>query len=56
MYWNPDGNFDRVSAMGMLMSLREELLKRDVTEFKHRVKTVLDDPFFSRHERRYLMV
>lgn len=25
--WNPDGNFDRVSAMGMVMILREERLK-----------------------------
>lgn len=24
--WNPDGNFDRVSAMGMLMLYREEML------------------------------
>jgi hypothetical protein len=24
--WNPDGNFDRVSAMGMLMLFREEML------------------------------
>jgi len=53
--WNPDGNFDRISAMGMLMILREELLKRDVTEFKRRTKTVLDDPFFMRHERRLII-
>lgn len=26
--WNPDGNFDRVSAMGMVMIQREEHLKR----------------------------
>ena len=25
--WNPDGNFDRVSAMGMLMLLREDRLR-----------------------------
>lgn len=25
--WNPDGNFDRVSAMGMLMLLREDKLR-----------------------------
>jgi hypothetical protein len=24
--WNPDGNFDSVSAMGMLMLFREEML------------------------------
>jgi len=54
IYWNPDGNFDRVSAMGMLMILREDMLTRDVREFKQRVKTVLDDPFFSRHEKRLI--
>ena len=26
--WNPDGNFDRVSAAGMLFILREERLRR----------------------------
>lgn len=28
--WNPDGNFDRVSAMDMVMILREDLAKRTI--------------------------
>lgn len=49
--WNPDGNFDRVSAMGMLMIYREDLRKveRRITEKK--VKTLRDDPFWTRFNK-----
>jgi hypothetical protein len=30
LYWNPEGNFDRVSAMGMAMILLEEKAKRPI--------------------------
>ena len=52
--WNPDGNFDRISALGMLMIYREEKL---VTTFGN-VKsddthdTKADDPYFERNYRR----
>ena len=45
--WNPDGNFDRVSSLGMLMW-------HDATLFKHtekratEIKTFLDDPYWSK--------
>ena len=50
--WNSDGNFDRVSAAGMLFILREERYKRtevikanqDV-KFKH----IANDSFFERN-------
>ena len=32
--WNPFGNFDRVSAMGMLMLLREDKLRLIVGDYK----------------------
>jgi len=50
--WNPDGNFDRISAMGMLMLYREEVLvlnhgEVDKTEKTQDVKS--HDPFFERN-------
>ena len=50
--WNPDGNFDRISAMGMLMLYREEVLvlnhgEVDKTEKIQDVKS--HDPFFERN-------
>lgn len=50
--WNPDGNFDRISAMGMLMLYREEVLvvnhgEVDKTERTQDVKS--HDPFFERN-------
>lgn len=52
--WNPDGNFDRISAMGMLMLYREEVLvlnhgEVDKTEKIQDVKS--HDPFFERNYR-----
>jgi hypothetical protein len=49
--WNPDINTDRVSAMGMLMILREEYKKYKLQISDHmmgtRVKQLSNDPFFS---------
>lgn len=52
IYWNPDGNFDRVSAAGMLFILREDRLKRSQTakdnQYKE-IKRISDDPFFNKN-------
>ena len=49
--WNEDANFDRVSAMGMLMILREEYkkYKLQVSEqaLGNKIKNLANDPFFS---------
>ena len=49
--WNEDGNFDRVSSMGMLMILREEY-KKYIYSIKeeyngHDTKYIGNDPFFN---------
>lgn len=45
--WNPDGNFDRVSALGMLMWL--DATTQVIREKRHKeVKTFLDDPYFEK--------
>jgi hypothetical protein len=46
--WNPDDNFDRVSAMGMLMVLRADREKYEQHKYTESVKTVLDDPWFKK--------
>jgi len=46
--WNPDDNFDRISAMGMLMILRADREKFEQHKYEDKVKTVLDDPWFKR--------
>lgn len=47
--WNPDGNFDRVSAMGMLMILREDRLKY-LGNYRGVNSTRFEkDSFFDRH-------
>jgi hypothetical protein len=43
--WNPSGNFDRVSALGMLMWLDSTMYK-EVTQKAEQIKTFLDDPYF----------
>jgi hypothetical protein len=52
IYWNPDGNFDRVSAAGMLFILREDRLKRTITakdnQYK-KVNTLANDPYFNKN-------
>jgi len=47
IYWNKDGNFDRVSALGMLMVLKQEVAQR-LVETEQRVKTLARDPFWDR--------
>lgn len=50
--WNPDGNFDRISAMGMLMLYREEVLVVNHGEINRNERTVsqkVNDPFFERN-------
>ncbi len=44
--WNPDGNFDRVSALGMLMWLDSTMYK-EVTQRVEEVKTFLDSDYFA---------
>jgi hypothetical protein len=44
--WNPNGNFDRVSALGMLMWLDSTMYK-EVTQKAEQIKTFLDDPYFA---------
>jgi hypothetical protein len=45
--WNPNGNFDRVSALIMLMWLDSTMYK-EVTQRVEEVKTFLDDPYFEK--------
>lgn len=47
IYWNKDGNFDRVSSLGMLMILRQEKAQI-VVEKEKKVKTLAQDPFWDR--------
>jgi hypothetical protein len=46
--WNPDGNFDRVSAMGMLMIYREEVAKIEIRRVLDKNKTRFEDPWFNK--------
>jgi hypothetical protein len=46
--WNPDDNFDRVSAMGMLMILRADREKYEQYKAVDKIKTIVDDPWFKR--------
>lgn len=46
--WNPDSNFDRISAMGMLMILRADRAKFEQHKFDNKIKGILDDPWFNR--------
>lgn len=50
--WNSDGNFDRVSAGGMLFILREDRYKRIQSAIKNqdtKVKKLSNDPFFNKN-------
>jgi hypothetical protein len=47
--WNEDGNFDRVSAMGMLMILREEVKKYSQKSEGHTKANILaNDPYWDK--------
>jgi hypothetical protein len=45
--WNPDGNFDDISALGMLMIYREDLVQIKLT-VERGDKTLADDDFWKR--------
>lgn len=47
--WNPDGNFDRISAMGMLMILREDRAKIEINLHKKQTKTITGHKFWDSH-------
>jgi hypothetical protein len=47
--WNPDDNFDDVSALGMLMILREDRLVFKSRLVKKKILQVTNDNFFDRH-------
>lgn len=46
--WNPDDNYDRISAMGMLMILREDKLKFEHKQLQEDHEQLLKDPWFNR--------
>lgn len=46
--WNPDDNFDRVSAMGMLMILKADRQKYEQHRYEDKIKTIIDDPWFKK--------
>lgn len=53
--WNPDGNYDRVSAMNMLMILREERLRTMETLRNKEQKTIdtwANSNFFNQFKKR----
>jgi hypothetical protein len=51
--WNPDGNFDRVSAMGMVMILRADRIKYEYNKYRDKIKTIYDDPWFTKFGTPY---
>ena len=50
--WNPDGNFDRISAMSMVMILRADRIKYEYNKYADKVKTIFDDPWFQKFGTR----
>jgi hypothetical protein len=50
--WNSKGNFDRISAIGMLMILREDRAKLEVSLIENK-KGVGEDPFFNKHFNKF---
>lgn len=53
--WNPEGNFDRISALGMLMILRENMFKRPPSEGGKKIYTLSDSEFFEKNYRKQLI-
>lgn len=47
--WNPQDNFDDISALILLMIYREDKLQLKSRLKEKQAKSVIDDPFFSRH-------
>lgn len=60
--YNPEGNFDRISAMGMLMLLREDYMIRYQNDVgKHRDEKAKssylgNDPFFKSYDKNILRI
>jgi hypothetical protein len=52
MNFNSKGNFDRISALIMLMILREERIKYVDRKQREKVQSLIDDDFFSRNYTR----
>jgi len=53
--WNPEGNFDRISALGMLMILRENMVKRPPSDGGKKIYTLSDSDFFEKNYRKQLI-
>lgn len=49
--WHPDINADRISAMGMLMILREDMKRMEIRSSGTKTREVFSDPFFKRTGR-----
>src|SRR5690606_28857268 len=50
--WNSDGNFDRISAAGMMFILREDVFKRTQSAIENQdkqIQTLSSDKFFERN-------
>ena len=47
IYWNKDGNFDRVSALGMVLILKQERVQH-VVETEKKIKSIASDSFWDR--------
>ena len=53
--WNPDGNFDRISAMGMLLIYLEDIKIQIEDRREEKRRSITDDPFFKRnYEEQYI--
>jgi hypothetical protein len=52
IYWSIDGNYDRVSAMGMLMLIKQDYF-RIVADEQSRAKDISQDPFWKRHRKHH---
>jgi len=53
--WNSDGNFDRISAAGMLFILREDRYKRIQTTIENQgkqIKQLSDDDYWNRNYKK----
>lgn len=54
--WNSDGNFDRVSAMDMVMILREDRMKHMMNKEKDELEYIEEDSFIAKNfDKRYRM-
>ena len=46
--WNPDDNYDRISAMSAVMILRADREKYEQFKYQEKIKGILDDPWFKK--------